>query len=477
MVFSSTIQSIFDTFANAVAGFAFFASFGARKRRCDSIEPPTERKRQRVEQDSLLDLQNIELAPLELDDNDILGDLDLESSPTSDAAHPLSLLPHVDIADPGPGELPTVIPKISSSRDHFWATSLVPSVLCLVVDDEDSNTYYLVPRSSNGAQVYTAKHLQFRHAVVQLKAFVADKFLSVNDQRRVIWYSQDEDHEDDFFVILNKEDSFAHAIGDDFPFGEVLQYTIDNATVETNHPATRQRQYLNRGYTGTQGMGMHDDQGIPTPVLKPGTHDPPVINAMVCASNYFSSLCPPWNSNTPFVIPPIRERRFGNEIAPGCKFEGSTFTTSPLCAWHRDAQNPPPDEQNVSSVTTVSKEFPDRQLLTSVFYFRLSVSVNIQLNNDMDPMVKHFLQTYNAFPPERRDFGLDSIGVGTGFLEVKPNLDTIGFHNMWLACYITLINDLRLNLFESASLCVITLLFPNTTKRLTRATISLMLDG
>ena len=97
----------------------------------------------------------------------------------------------------------------------------------------------------------------------------------------VVWYSPKEDHDDNFFVILNKEVSVATSIGNVFPFNDVRAYTLENATTDDSAQVTRQRRFLNRGFTGTQGMGVRDENGQPIPVLKPGTHDPPVVSAMV----------------------------------------------------------------------------------------------------------------------------------------------------------------------------------------------------
>ena len=93
--------------------------------------------------------------------------------------------------------------------------------------------------------------------------------------------------------------------------------------------------------------------------------------------------------------------RFGLQIAEGCLFEGSTHTTESVCAWHRDVQNPPPEEVDVSSITTVYKRFEDGRVLTSVYYFRNSVSLNIVFNNNADPLRDHFVASYKSYPAKR----------------------------------------------------------------------------
>ena len=233
--------------------------------------------------------------------------------------------------------LPT-IPKRTRSDNAIWRLLRVPSVHCLVVHARDDGTYYLVPRPSTGVQIYTAKHLSYSHAVVKLEAFLVETFRPGHDVCSVVWYDPRQDHHDEFFIILNKPTSIATALGDDFPFDALLAYTSEHAVSTSNAgQVTRQRMAVNRGYTGTQSMGIRDTNGQPMPLLKQGSTDAPIVSSMVCASRYFWTLRPAWNGNVPFTVPENRVLRFGDRIGAGIVFEGCTHTTDGLCSWHTDS--------------------------------------------------------------------------------------------------------------------------------------------
>jgi hypothetical protein len=71
------------------------------------------------------------------------------------------------------------------------------------------------------------------------------------------------------------------------------------------------------------------------------------------------------------------------------------------------------------------------------------------------------------------DIERDRIDRG-GFLQKPANLDTLGFHNLFLISWITLVDRFKLNLLEAVS-CYVSILFcPNTAEPFARATIHLL---
>ena len=224
-------------------------------------------------------------------------------------------------------------------------------------------------------------------------------------------------------------------------------------------------------------MGTRDQQGQPMPSLKNCTLDTPIVQSMVAASEYFLNLRPVWNNHVPFFVPVDRTERFASRIHRRCIYEACAHTIDPLCEWHSDTQNPAPTDAAVSNVTTIYRKLRLGKVVTSIFYFRLSISLNISLREEGDPIVNHFRQTYREFPPERRSFTSRSVGNQRSFFHVLPNLDPIGFHNLFLICQLTMVDRFSLNLFETISLSVAMMLIPNTAEPFARAAIDILREG
>jgi hypothetical protein len=367
------------------------------------------------------------------------------------------------------------IPKSTRSDDPIWRTNSIPNVNGLVVESDDGAKVYLVPRSHFGKQVYTAKHLHCRHCVLALQQSLFQYLSSLTPPRAVLWYDPTQDHADAFFVILNLSQSVMNALGPTYPFEALHQYTANSVVgVNTGGQASRQTRSINRGFFGTQGMTTRDSNGHPVPTMKSGTRDPVIVKSIVAASMYLAQLPLPWNRNTPIKVPIERTEKFASKIGNRCLYEGVSNTVEPLCVWHRDMQNPPPDETDVCNVTTVNATLDNGTTITSVYYFRYSVSINLRTNTSGIAILRYFGTAYRAFPPERRSFTAASTGNGRGFRQVLPNLDPLGFHNLFHACTVTVVERNRLNLFEALSLVVAAAQIPNSVEPYARACMTLL---
>jgi hypothetical protein len=95
----------------------------------------------------------------------------------------------------------------------------------------------------------------------------------------------------------------------------------------------------------------------------------------------------------------------------------------------------------------------------------------IRASNVHDPLLDYFHESYLKFPPSYRvfsrltvndaDIQRDPIDRG-GFLQKAANLDTLGFHNLFLVSWVTLVDRFKLNLLEAVSSFVAILFCPNT---------------
>lgn len=368
------------------------------------------------------------------------------------------------------------IPKETSSDDNIWTDGKIPDLMGLVVEADELGKIFVVPRSFYGIQVYTARHLSYPHTVIDLPTELPGYFQQLQEPRRVVWYAPNQDDSDEFFVVLNLPSSVYRAIGKQYPFQGIADYTSSHQNEEMDQ-AERQRAKLNRGWTGTRSMPTRDANGHPMPSIKEGSSDPVIVRTLQMASNYIRTLPVLWNGNRPLQVPSERTRQFAGKLGDGILFEGVTHTSHQRCGWHRDVQNPGPQEQTVSHVTCINKQLDNGGYIVSIFYFRLSVSVNLRMNVTGDPILRHFVEKFLCFPPERRSFSTASIGPGTGFCAIAPNLDPISFHSLADICIISLADRFRLSLYETISLVVCFLYMPNTTEPFARAAVRILQDG
>jgi hypothetical protein len=168
--------------------------------------------------------------------------------------------------------------------------------------------------------------------------------------------------------------------------------------------------------------------------------------------------------------------------------------------------NPPPPLDDSTWVLYGNTAFPDSSTLTVLFYQRNSVCSYLRASSIQDPMLAHFLSSYQGFSEECRTFSKLSIPdysfenepprtddttwrndrcntrgdipantqVNVGFVRTRANLDPLGFHDLFLACWITLVDRFSLNLLESVSVFIAILLCPNTLEPLARVTLHLL---
>jgi hypothetical protein len=214
-------------------------------------------------------------------------------------------------------------------------------------------------------------------------------------------------------------------------------------------------------------MPQRAGNGVPAPHQNVGSLDIVVQSAHVHASSIVRQVLLPWLGQ-PVASEPDR-LPFARNIADTNIAEGSTFTLRSYCPWHRDEMNPPPPLDESTWVLNVNTAFLDSSTLTALFYQRNYVCSYLRASSIQDPMLAHFLSSYQGFNEERRTFSRLLIPdhsfenepprtddtmrrnvwrntrgdipantrVNTGFVRTQANLNPLGFHNLFLACWIT----------------------------------------
>jgi hypothetical protein len=378
---------------------------------------------------------------------------------------------------------PRVIQESLPSRfcagdDVHYDVSLSDRPTLFVESDEDGPVY-IVPRNT-GTQMYIARHLASRHTVRKL-SYLDGYLLTLPPQTPIRYYCPEEDHEDDFFIVLNKEESTRELSS--FPFQQLQTYSLGNGS-EGASQVERQSEKLNRGFTSSMSMGSRARNGVPRPALKDGSLDDVVVTSHLCATRILTDHPLPWLGRTLNWDP--QRLQFARIISPDNKVEGSTFTVSTDCAWHRDVHNPNPPMDDLSWVMNVNHTFEPGVTVTSLFYQRSSVCSYLRASNVHNPVSDFFSTSFLKFPPCRRSFSrltvLEADFVGSqldrdGFLCRKANLDTLGYHNLFLVTWMTLVDRLKLNLLEAVSCFVSILFFPNTSEPFARAAVELLKSG
>jgi hypothetical protein len=213
--------------------------------------------------------------------------------------------------------------------------------------------------------------------------------------REVRYSTPREDHEDDFFVVINKEDSMLPLIRR-FPLDCLREYTASSASEDTNQVA-RQAAKVNRGFTSTMSMAQRGDNGVPVPHLKNGLRDPCIQSAHVIASSIIRQVTLPWIGR-PIIEDPDRQR-FAGEIAEDKIAEASTYSLGPNRAWHRDLLNPvPPNDDDSSWVMNVNHVFGDGSTLGVLFYQRSSVCWSLRASSIQDSLLEYFYSSTMVLP-------------------------------------------------------------------------------
>jgi hypothetical protein len=206
----------------------------------------------------------------------------------------------------------------------------------LFVESDEEGPIYIVPRN-DGTQIYIARHLACRHTVRKL-SYAEDYLATLAPNRPVRYYCPNQDHEDDFFVVWNKEESTV-PLTSTFPFPALRDYALANGSAAALQ-VERQAAKVNRGFTSSMSMGTRADNGVPIPVLKQGSRDNVIVTSHLVASNIIRNSRLPWLRRTINVDP--ARLPFPTTISPGNIVDASTYSLSTTCAWHRDLHNPPP---------------------------------------------------------------------------------------------------------------------------------------
>jgi hypothetical protein len=258
--------------------------------------------------------------------------------------------------------------------DVHYDESLADRATLFVESDLDGPVY-IVPRTM-GTQIYIARHLACRHTVRKL-SYIDGYLSTLPPQTPVRYYCPENDHEDDFFIVLNKEVT-TRALTDAFPFQQLQTYALENSQEGTSQ-VERQSAKVNRGFTSSMSMAGRARNGVPRPALKQGSVDDEVVASHLCASRILMEYSLPWLGRTLNWVP--ERLQFARKISPDNKVEASTFTLSTDCAWHRDKHNPGPPLDDLSWVLNLNRTLVSGDTVTALFYQRSSVCSYLRASN------------------------------------------------------------------------------------------------
>jgi hypothetical protein len=146
----------------------------------------------------------------------------------------------------------------------------------------------------------------------------------------VRYYCPYQDHEDDFFIVLNKEESTV-PLTSTFPFEELRDYVLANSLAGASQ-VQRQSAKVNRGFTSSMSMGTRANNGVPVPVLKQGSLDNVVVTSHLVATSIIQQAHLPWLGRAINVDP--EHLPFPTTISPDNIVDASTYALSTTCAWH-----------------------------------------------------------------------------------------------------------------------------------------------
>jgi hypothetical protein len=227
-------------------------------------------------------------------------------------------------------------PKISRSDAPRTIHTSLLNRATLFVEAAEGGPIYLVPRN-DGSQIYIAKHLAHRHSVLTLDCSL-EYLDALSPSREVRYYSPFEDHNDDFFVVINKRATVS-ALIPGYPFAALRGYAASSSSNDA-HQVARQFSKVNRGFTSSMSMGQRADNGVPTPSLKVGSLDEVIVKSHDKATFIMHTAVLPWLGR-PIVADRSRVEGFADEISPRNIVEASTHSLGVFCAWHCDTHNPP----------------------------------------------------------------------------------------------------------------------------------------
>jgi hypothetical protein len=131
--------------------------------------------------------------------------------------------------------------RFRAGNDVHFESSLSERQTLFVESDEEGPVY-IVPRN-DGTQVYIARHLACRHTVRKL-SYAESYLATVSPNRPVRYYCPYQDHEDNFFIVLNKEESMV-PLTSTFPFEELRDYALSNSLAGASQ-VQRQSAKVNR---------------------------------------------------------------------------------------------------------------------------------------------------------------------------------------------------------------------------------------
>jgi hypothetical protein len=139
-------------------------------------------------------------------------------------------------AQPSPRHTPTMtipltFPKTLRSDDVLRIDTSLKDRQTLFVEPDDGGPIYGGPRNTS-SQIYIVRHLASSHAVQKLE-YALIYLPTLFPLREVRYYTPHKDHEDDFFIVINKEDSLL-PLAWRFPFDRLREYTASSASEDAN---------------------------------------------------------------------------------------------------------------------------------------------------------------------------------------------------------------------------------------------------
>jgi hypothetical protein len=199
-------------------------------------------------------------------------------------------------------------------------------------------------------QVYVVKRADSSHYQGQFWGFIQALKTFDGDVSVKIYHPQ-QDYSNSFLVVLNEPASTAPFLTrvDWMTVRVAIHARGKNVTPNASSPVKRQsRKCLDLGFTSAMRISRKNSvNGVPKPLLKPGTTDPDVVDCFLVLSDIVRSVNIPWlmeHNLEPFVDMeyPERQETFAGSIHPDNLTEAlraQETSVDELCGCHLDKHN------------------------------------------------------------------------------------------------------------------------------------------
>jgi hypothetical protein len=296
---------------------------------------------------------------------------------------------------------------------------------------------------ANG-QILGAKSLDATH----YQSFYADFKEAIDNYdgviESVVYFPDSNKSTDDFLLVKNQFSSDEHErlIGP-MPFEALGRLVYDEANKEGPREALlrersglkRQNLYMDLGYTAGQCTSRQGrDDGISSPVLKPGTDQPVVKVTFELCSKVLLEMAFPFCKNPHFDKKhPKRHSQFASLISPANRLEAlriSLTNATTICHSHSDKHNDP----LLSLVLTIHRFIEIKGVLYRVSitgYSRKSIGDFLLRQDTFGAAIEFICQEFAVMDSKHRCFSSDVLnsghhmkGVqGFGAISTRCNMD------------------------------------------------------